>query len=325
MNAGTLAQHAPDAHWMLIQDDKGITAYCSLWWQNVPTYATPLMKGDRGDQAFAQNQHRLGLIGHYAAQDAESAQLLLNHACNQLAAHSCTLAVAPMDGNTWRRYRLLSDRGTEPIFFLEPDNPDEWCDHFREAGFTSFADYSSGLTTNLTQVDPRMVRVEQRLTEIGVKVRSLNLDNFERELQQIHQLSLISFRNNFLYTPISQTEFISQYSQIKPYVQPQLVLMAEHGDTLVGFLFAIPDLLQAKRGEAINTVIIKTVAVLPGKTYAGLGNLLVSQCQAIAHQLGYTRAIHALMHNANNSRNLSDRYAHTIRRYTLLAKPLAQL
>ncbi|MDX2212607.1 MAG: hypothetical protein SFY66_04880 [Oculatellaceae cyanobacterium bins.114] len=306
IDAQVLAQHAPDAHWLLLHE-RDITAYCSLWWQHVPAYA---------------NQ-KLGLIGHYAAQTHESAQALLHHVCQQLTVHGCTLAVGPMDGNTWRRYRLVSDRGTEPIFFLEPDNPDEWCDHFRGTGFTTLADYSSGLTTDLTQIDPRMERVERRLTEIGVTVRSLQLDNLEPELQRIHQLSLISFRHNFLYTPIAQDEFITQYSQIKPYLQSQLVLLAEHDGNLVGFLFALPDVLQAQRGESINTVIIKTVAVLPNKIYAGLGNLLVSKCQAIAHQLSYTRAIHALMHNANNSQNLSDRYAHTIRRYTLFSKELS--
>ncbi|HEY9619512.1 MAG TPA: hypothetical protein V6C78_04040 [Crinalium sp.] len=336
--------HAPDVHYVVLDNDQAIAAYCSLWWNNTPFYPN----------------HQLGLIGHYAAQDAESAHLLLNHACQELASRGCTMAVGPLDGNTWRRYRLLSDRGTEPIFFLEPDNPDEWCDQFRDAGFTPLATYTSALNKDLSQSDPRLHRAEARLQEIGVKVRSLNLQDFQQELQNIHQLSLISFRHNFLYTPIEANEFIEQYSRIRPYVQPELVLMAEHiavtpsiktlknqrdvgaappargstpaprsntsdygyNNTLVGFLFAIPDLLQAKRGDRINTVIIKTVAVLPGRQYAGLGNVLVARVQAIAHQLGYTRAIHALMHDANNSRNVSKHYAHTIRQYTLYAKEL---
>lgn len=72
----------------------------------------------------------------------------------------------------------------------------------------------------------------------------------------------------------------------------------------------------------MDTVIIKTVAVLPGRAYAGLGNVLVARVQAIAYALGYRRAIHALMHDSNNSRNLSDRYARSIRRYTLYARKL---
>jgi len=300
----SFVSHAPDAHWVLVEEG-AIAGRYSLWWRNVPLYPG----------------YTLGLIGHYAVQDGD-AHRLLDHACQQLAKQGCTMAVAPIDGNTWRRYRLLSERGDEPIFFLEPDNPDEWCDQFRAQGFTTLAHYSSAVNLDLTQQDPRLERVAKRLEGLGVKVRSLNLQQFGSELEKIYRLCLISFRQNFLYTPIAFTEFAAQYSQILPHLQPELVLMAEQEDRLVGFLFAIPDLLQAKRGEKINTVIIKTVAVLPDRQYAGLGNFLVAQCQAIAHQRGYRRAIHALMHDANNSRNLSRHYAQTIRGYTLFAKRL---
>jgi len=160
------------------------------------------------------------------------------------------------------------------------------------------------------------------LQATDVTIRPLALEQFDTELERIHALSLVAFQRNFLYSPISQAEFLTQYRQVRPYVQPELVLLAEQGEKLVGFLFAVPDWLQAQRGETVDTVIIKTVAVLPGRAYAGLGNVLVARVQAIAHALGYRRAIHALMHDSNNSRNLSDRYARSIRRYTLYARKL---
>ena len=103
--------------------------------------------------------------------------------------------------------------------------------------------------------------------------------------------------------------------------------MAEREGRPVGCLFALPDWAQAQRGQSIDTIVIKTVAVLPlavkhGRELAGLGNALVARCHADAATLGYSRAIHALMHDANNSRNLSGRYAQPMRRYVLLAKPL---
>jgi hypothetical protein len=39
--------------------------------------------------------------------------------------------------------------------------------------------------------------------------------------------------------------------------------------------------------------------------------------------MGFRRAIHALMHETNVSRRLSDRYARTMRRYALFSRPLA--
>ncbi|MBD1911248.1 GNAT family N-acetyltransferase [Leptolyngbya sp. FACHB-16] len=292
--------HAPDAHWV-VHTQHRMQARASLWWQQTPHYP----------------EHRLGVIGHYAACDEATGVLVLQKAIAELQAQGCTLIVGPMDGNTWRRYRWVSDRGTEPPFFLEPDNPDEWNQHFLAAGFQAFATYSSALNADLTQRDERMVAVGDRLKQQGVRVRSLDLNHFEIELQRIFHLSLTSFQQNLLYSPISEAEFLAQYTPIKPYIQPDLVLLAEQDDALIGYLFAIPDLAQAKRGEAITTAIIKTVAVLPGRTRAGLGGYLVDQGQAIAQSLGYTRVIHALMHDSNTSRNISGRFAQTIRRYTL--------
>lgn len=299
-----LQEQAPDAHWMLIRGDRESIARCSLWWNHTPSYPG----------------HRIGAIGHYAVANAEAAKQILEHACKELGDRGCTMAVGPMDGNTWRRYRFITDRGTEPLFFLEPDNPDEWPNHFIAQGFIEIAQYSSAVNSDLSQVDPRIERVSDRLSHLGIQIRNLNIDRFEAELHNLYQVAIISFRNNFLYVPISETEFIAQYSKIRPYIRPEFVLMAEREGELVGFLFGVPDWLQLGRDAAIDTVIVKTVAVLPGKLYAGLGNLLVSKCQEAAKEMGYTRAIHALMHDANSSRNLSDRYAQSIRGYTLFSK-----
>jgi len=155
-----------------------------------------------------------------------------------------------------------------------------------------------------------------------VQIRPIDAARMEEELRRIYALSLVSFRHNFLYTPIAEAEFLTQYRQILPFLRPELALLAERGGERVGFLFALPDLLQTRRGQPCDTVILKTVAVLPGRDTAGLGNLLGARCHAVAHALSYRRAIHALMHDSNNSRNVSGHYAQPMRRYTLFAKPL---
>jgi L-amino acid N-acyltransferase YncA len=311
----------PDAHWILVREE-AIAAHCSLWWRHVPTNMPTNMPTNVPTNVPTEANHTLGLIGHYAADGNEAAQHLLNHVCDQLAQQGCTQAIAPINGSTWQSYRLICQRGEEPIFFLEPDHPDEYPQQFQDQGFSVLATYRSTLTTNLLQREQRMDQVEQRLSDRGVRIRSLNLQQFEQELEKVYHLSIISFRQNFLYTPIHEQAFLAQYRQVKAYLSPDLILMAEQDNQLVGFIFAIPDLCQAQRDQAIDTVVIKTAAVLPGRAYAGLGNLLLVKVQEIAHALGYRRAIHALMHDGNHSRNISDRYAATIRQYALFTKAL---
>ena len=312
LNPETISRHNADAHWMLTNSSTGeIEARCSLWWQSTPPYPN----------------RRLGLIGHYGASKAEAAKQLLQLACDQLAIHNCTLAVGPMDGNTWQQYRLITEHGSELPFFLEPNNPDSWPSHFTKSGFTELAQYISTINPDLSQFgleqDHRLAKVAARVAGRDIKIRALRLDSFDEELHHIYNIVLASFSNNFLYTPLSEVDFKAIYYPLRPYIQPELILIAEREGLPIGFIFALPDLLQGQRDHTINTVIIKTVAVHPEYQIMGLGSLLVARCQEVAHDLGYKRAIHALMHETNDSRKISRRDGtQIIRRYALFAKEL---
>jgi GNAT superfamily N-acetyltransferase len=288
-----------DAHWVVADG----AAQCSLWWSNVPSYS---------DQRF-------GVIGHYEARDDGAAGELLAHGCRELAARGCTLAVGPMDGNTWRKYRFVTERGDEPAFFLEPDNPDAWPGQFAAQGFMPLAQYYSALNTDLSRADERAAARWRDLSVTGITIRPLEIGRFEGELRAIYALSTAAFTRNFLYTPISEAEFMAQYQKVRSFLRPDLILMAEQAGRLVGYMFALPNVVETP----VRTVILKTVAVLPERASAGLGAVLVDRVQQVARELGYTRAIHALMHETNRSRNISRHTAAPFRRYTLFAKPLA--
>jgi len=305
LEAGTVARQRPDGSWLLTSASTPV-ARCSLWWSHTPTHEA----------------HRVGLIGHYAAIDASAAAGILHHACARLAARGCTLVIGPMDGSTWNRYRLLTERGNEPSFFLEPDNPDDWPAHFTAAGFTPLAHYCSALNDDLSRPEPRLGELTARAVNQGICIRLLDTARFEEELTALHALCLESFRGNLLYSPLPVEEFLGQYGAIRPHVQAGLVLIAEQQGRPVGFAFGMPDLMQAKRGQPIDTAIGKTLAVHPSLAGAGLGTLLVARIQEAARQLGYRRMIHALMHEDNRSRRISAHTGRIIRRYALYARPL---
>jgi GNAT superfamily N-acetyltransferase len=301
-----LARHKPDRHLMLVNESV-IQARASCWWLDTPTMPA----------------QRVGVIGHYAADDERSGVAILLEAAARLAQAGCTIAVGPMDGNTWRRYRLVIERGSEPPFFLEPDNPDAWPAHFARAGFGVLATYTSALTTSLEHDSPRLDGTEQRLRDQGVTIRSMAIGDADDELRRVFRLSLDSFRDNYLYTPISEQEFLEQNRLVLPFVLPDLVLLAEGDGGLAGFVFALPDVLQRQRGSTVDTLIIKTLAVSPAMANLGLGGLLVGLVQRRARARRFTRAIHALMHERNVSQKISGHYAQTIRRYALFARDLS--
>lgn len=284
----------------------GGAAEAVLWWTRVPA-----LPGER-----------LGVIGGFAANQPAAAREVLGRALAVLRAQGCTLAVGPMDGNTWRRYRFVTGGSVEPPFFLEPMNPPEWPEWWRSAGFEPLAEYFSTATDDLAARDARVAGAADRLTSSGVIVRPLDIDRFDQELERIFAVSVVSFQDNYLYTPLPREMFLAQYRDFRARVRPELVLIAEREGEPVGYVFAAPDLAQAQRGVAIDTVIVKTLAVLPGRAQAGLGAWLLDEVHQAALRLGFRRAIHALMHESNRSRNLSAHYANTIRRYTLFSRRL---
>src|SRR5262249_46351475 len=159
----------------------------------------------------------------------------------------------------------------------EPDNPDEWPQQLTDFGFSPIADYYSAVTTELSANDPRLEVTAERLRESGVTIHTLDPARRDEELSRGHALPLPRLRNHFLYTPISLEDFLAQYAPIRPHIRPELVLLAEKEGELIGFAFCIPDLLQAQRGETVDTLILKTLVVRPDHGGLGLGGLLLAR------------------------------------------------
>jgi GNAT superfamily N-acetyltransferase len=310
LDPDTPAMRQADSHWLALDGRGQPAARASLWWTHAPPYAG----------------QRIGCIGHYAAAGRDAAAALLAHARTTLAAAGCTLAVGPLDGNTFRAYRFVTRRSFEgtphPRFFLEPDNPDAWPADFTTAGFVPWADYYSAIAA-LDQLDPRLSEISGRLAQLGIVTRPLDPARFMTDLAQLYDLVMASFARALLFAPISREEFMAQYAPLQGVLTPELVLLAAQADRLVGFMLALPDLAQAQRGEAVDTVILKTVAVLPKIEGSGLGSALTVLVHEAARQLGFRRAIHALMHAGNRSRRISAHYARPMRQYTLFAQSLA--
>lgn len=297
--------HDPNVTLVLHRDGE-VVARCSCWWDGAPEY----------------DGLTTGVIGHYAADGLEAGVRVLRRACDLIAAAGRAAAIGPMDGNTWRRYRFIVERGDEPVFFLEPDNPDEWPSHWTAAAFSVLATYTSALNEDLAVEDPRTDGRLAQLERDGIRIRTLDLARVDSELGQIYELTLRAFARNVLFTPFGESEFRAQYHAVLPFVRPELVLLAERGRDLTGFMFALPDAVQARRGRAIDTAILKTIAVDPAMTGSGLGGVMLDLVQRAARQCGLRRAIHALIHETNTSKRISDHYARTIRRYALYSRVL---
>lgn len=260
-----------------------------LWWQNTPSY----------------EGHQVGTFS------VPSTQEEISVAETHLRARGCTFAIAPMEGNTWRTHRAVVQSDGSPPFLLEPITPPPTAQLLQHSGYQILARYSSS-RIDLKTPSPDLSRLEKRLGQITI--RPLDIKDLESELRAIYRLSTLSFIDNFLYTAITESEFLAQYLPLRSHLSPNCAFLAESEDQLVGYVFGYPDK---------DRFIVKTLAVLPERRFAGLGTLLVDQMQKRASQSGFTTVIHALQREDNQSLRISNRFQATVfRRYALFGKPL---
>ena len=303
-NPAFLSTDAVDQHFAAIDSNMELRARCSVWWRETP----------------ALDGKPVGALGHYAATDSAAGRAVIRQALARLRAQGCSTAVGPMNGNTWRSYRFVVERGTAQPFFLEPTNPDSWPDHFTECGFAPLSWYVSEINFDIAQRQPELGSLRQKINRLGVNIAPIDVQDFANDLDGIYDVVCESFRNSFLYTPLDRDMYRAIYAPLLQKVDPRLMLVAKHEGRVVGFVFAPPDYLQ--QTSDIDTIVIKTFAILPDERYSGLGRVLIVNMLQNALKMGYTTAISAMMHTENRSQKISSDCAGPMRRYALFAKSL---
>ena len=301
---GKLDSEAADQHFAVLDEQRQIRARCSVWWRD-----TAPVDGEQS-----------GAIGHYAATDERFGAVALEYACRELGNRRCKFAVGPLDGNTWRRYRFITERGTARPFFLEPDNPDEYPVHFERSGFRQLATYVSETNPAMATRQPELGSLRDKMDALGIHIRSLNAEVPNDDLDGVYDVVTESFKSSFLYTPLDRESYRSMYIPLLKAVDPRLMLVAIRDGEVVGFVFAPPDVLQQSYQDSVDAIVIKTIAILPRKELSGLGRVLIVDMLQNAIDMGFTTAISALMHTGNRSQQISSDCAGPMRGYALFAK-----
>ena len=249
---------------------------------------------------------------------------VVERACRELKTRHCGHAIGPMDGNTWRRYRFVTERGTAKPFFLEPDNPDHWPEHFTRCGFRAYANYVSELNPNFHDRQPELGGLRKKFDDLRVTIEPVDLARTAEDMRGLYEVICESFVDSLLYTPLEYNDFKTMYTPLIDIVDPRLTLVARHEGRVVGFVFSAPDYLQSPQTQEIDTIVIKTVAILPRKEYSGLGRVLIVDMLQNAQAMGYRQAISALMHCENRSQEISSDCAGPMRGYQLFARDLRE-
>lgn len=267
---------------------------------------------------------RIGTIGEFETKTEESGIRILEKCEEVLKEKGVSLIVAPMNGNTWKKYRTLKYSNGEPTFLMENVNPQEHNEILLKAGFEELHTYTStkGLTKDAYESESLDI-IENNLKEANIVIRKFNKEDAINDLKKIYNVSVESFSRNPLYTPIEESEFLKQYEPYINMVDDELILIAEKEGNEVGFVFCIPDFNQLKLEGKLNTLILKTIAVLPEYENLAIGNIMLRHIAKKAQNKNFEKWIFAFMYSNNTSQKMAKRNkTEVIREYALYGKKI---
>lgn len=269
-------------------------------------------------------EKEVGCIGDFEAESEEAGIKILEKCEEILREKDVKYIVAPMNGNTWKKYRTLKYTNGEPTFLLENVNPIEHNQILQKAGFNEIYTYTSnkGMIENAYKSESLQI-AEENLKQENITIRTFNKENYLEDLKKIYNVSILSFSRNPFYTPIEENEFIKQYEPYINMIDSDLVLLAEKDGKEIGFVFCIPNFNEVKEGKELKTLILKTISVNPEYEYLAIGNVLLNKISEIAKEKGFLEWIFAFMYSNNTSQKMAKRNnAEVIREYALFGKEL---
>lgn len=261
------------------------------------------------------------MIGNFEALDVDCQELFAAISIDASAVGVDQL-IGPMNGSTWQEHRFIVDQFGAP-FLSEMSHPKYYPELWKQNKFSTFQRYFSYKDSAIITNDEGFSKLEQHFSSLKLTLRTIDLSNFEQELERIYELCVRAFRKNILYSEISKERFVASYLPFHTWLKEDYIWIAENDQKeCLGFLFAFENKLNPTEKE----LIVKTIARSPSLEYNGLGTILGNQFMKKAIENGVTSILHAFMHESNTSKNLSQRFnGECIRTYELFSKNLGSI
>jgi GNAT superfamily N-acetyltransferase len=132
-----------------------------------------------------------------------------------------------------------------PPRILMPWNP-PWLPPMLEAqGMAGVQDFLSW-DIPATGVPDRLSRIVERVRKKeGISVRTLRMDDFENEVRLVKDLYNAAWEKNWGFMPLSDEELDDLARDLKPVLDPEMIVFGEVDGEVVGFALALPDLNEA--------------------------------------------------------------------------------
>jgi len=187
---------------------------------------------------------KVGFFGFFECIDnQEVADKLFDSAKNWLVSQGCDAMRGPANPSSNDEYAMLLEGFDDEPRIMMTYNPRYYltlCDNY---GFQKAKDLYAYKLENPKVIGSEKLR---RVAEIaqkrsGIKISSMNMKEFNKELDKVKFVYNKAWAPNWGFVPFTEEEIDALAKDLKPIVEPSLVLFGEIDNKLVGFALVMLD------------------------------------------------------------------------------------
>jgi hypothetical protein len=197
----------------------------------------------RNELHIEHHNEMVGFFGLFESiRDARVSDALFEAAATWLASQGLEVMRGPASFSLNEESGLLVDGFDGPPVVMMTYNP-PWYEELVEGfGFRKSKDLLAYFLPDAAPSE-RLVRVADKLRErYKVTVRTLDKRRFWEDVSLVRRVYNEAWQDNWGHIPMTEAELTYMAKQLKPVVDPTLVVFAEVDGELAGFGLALPDL-----------------------------------------------------------------------------------
>lgn len=199
------------------------------------------IKNDAHNRIHNEN---IGFFGFFESiNDQDVANKLLSTAENWLKEKGLNAMRGPANPSSNDEYALLIDGFDDPPRLMMTYNPAYYMNLIDNYGLKKIKDLLAYRIDNEKLLkSEKLVRVaEYARKRSGLKIRSINMKDFQNELELVKYVYNKAWAPNWGFIPMTEDEIDALAKNLKPIVQPEIVLFGEIGDQVIGFALGMLD------------------------------------------------------------------------------------
>jgi GNAT superfamily N-acetyltransferase len=194
----------------------------------------------------------VGFFGFFEVlEDHEAAEALLQTAVDWARDAGHDSIIGPAQFSTNDEVGLLIDGFDDTPRILMTYNPPYYQTFIEDAGFEKAMDlwaYALDIENFRENMPDKLIRVTEKVRERkNFVVRKIRMSEFFQEVDRIKPIYNKSWERNWGFVPMTDAEFGKLAKDLKPLLDPHVVILVEQEGETIGFGLSLPDLCQPLR------------------------------------------------------------------------------